>query len=250
MKPKRVSPNRSKAWKNMLSIFPRLGKRPLIIGVITSLADAAKVLKSRTRPFDLVEWRLDLTGLDAGRWLERCRALEQAGVRVLLTIRSAVEGGKWNGDKAERLVLYRRGLEVVSMVDIEIGDNLLPRVVAAAHEAGKPVIGSFHDFSATPPRSALEEVIARGWKSGVDIVKLATRLNAGTDLQLLLETLKRGTARRPLCVIGMGAPEARLALAWAGSCLAYGFLGKSAAPGQLSCAELWRQLQNPTDARK
>ena len=240
----------SKAWKNTLSAFPRLGKRPLVIGVISSFADASKVLKARTRPFDLVEWRLDLTGLGAGRWLERCRALEQAGVRVLLTIRSAAEGGKWRGDEAERLMLYQRGLEVVSLVDIEINSRLLPGVVAVAHAAGKLVIGSFHDFSATPPRAELEEVIARGWQSGADIVKLATRLNTAADLRLLLGLLKRSTVQRSLCVIGMGAPEARLALARAGSCLAYGFLGKSAAHGQLSCAELWRQLRNPTDERQ
>ncbi len=226
------------------------GKRPLVIGVISTFAGAASVLKARTRPFDLVEWRLDLTGLGAGRWLERCRALEQAGVRVLLTIRSADEGGKWCGAAAERLALYQRGLAVVSMVDIEISDRLLPRVIAAAHAAGKPVIGSFHDFSATPPRATLASTIARGWKSGVDLVKLATRLNAEADLRLLLALLKRGAARRPLCLIGMGAPEARLALARAGSCLAYGFLGKSAAPGQLSCTALWRQLRNPADERK
>jgi 3-dehydroquinate dehydratase-1 len=136
------------------------------------------------------------------------------------------------------------------MVDIEINSRVLPDVVAVAHAVGKPVIGSYHDFATTPPRAVLAKVIARGWQSGADIVKLATRLNTAADLRLLLGLLKRSTVQRPLCVIGMGAPEARLALARAGSCLAYGFLGKSAAPGQLSCAEVWRQLRNPADERQ
>jgi 3-dehydroquinate dehydratase-1 len=252
MQTKRAAVKVSKPWKNNLSAFPMLGKRSLVIGVITTFSAATMVLKLRQRPFDLVEWRLDLTGLGAGRgrWLERCHALEQAGIRVLLTIRSAAEGGHWSGDETERFTLYQRGLAVVSMVDIEINDRLLPRIVAAAHEAGKPVIGSYHDFAVTQPGAILKNIIAVGWKSGADIVKLATRLKTEKDLSRLLALLQSSQPQRPLCIIGMGAPEARLALARAGSCCAYGFLGRSAAPGQISCAELWRQLQNPADERQ
>lgn len=226
--------------------FPNLGKRPLIVGVIASFGEVTQALNLLERPFDLLEWRLDLTGLGAGRgrWLQRCHDLEEAGIRVLLTIRSSSEGGKWFGDEEERLTLYRRGSEVVSMVDVEINHRLLPRVVAAAHEFGKPVVGSYHDFTETPPRAVMEEVIMRGWRTGVDVVKLAMRLKTETDLPLLLDLLKRGTPRRPLCVIGMGAPEARLELASAGSCLVYGFWGQATAPGQPNCTELWRQLKN------
>jgi 3-dehydroquinate dehydratase-1 len=237
----------SQPWKNYLARFPDLGKRPLIVGVLTSFGEATHVLKSKARPFDLVEWRLDLTGQRGGMWAERCFALEQAGMRVLLTIRSSAEGGKWFGEDAERLQLYRRGLEVVSMVDLEINQRLLPRVVAAAHEAGKPVIGSFHDFAETPPRAVLDEVVTRGWKSGADVVKLATRLKTEADLPRLLDLLRSGTPQRPLCAIGMGAPEARLALARAGSCLVYGFLGAATAPGQISCNDLVEHIKRDAD---
>ena len=231
--------------RSQLSAFPSMGKRPLVIGVITTFGEAAQALQLATRPFDLVEWRLDLTGPGAGGglWLERCRELERAGIRVLLTIRSSAEGGKWPvNDDEGRFTLLNRGLDVVSMVDLEINSRLLPYVVTAAHAEGKPVIGSFHDFSGTPPRAVLDGVIVRGRQSGADVVKLAVKLQGEADLPLLLEVLKGGTPQQPLCVIGMGAPEARLALARAGSCLVYGFLGESAAPGQLPCAELWAQV--------
>jgi 3-dehydroquinate dehydratase-1 len=242
----------AKPGKNYLAGFSDLGRRPLVIGVVTSFGEATQALGFTEKPFDLVEWRLDLTGLGArgGLWLERCRELEQAGVRVLLTIRASAEGGQWTVADEERFTLLRRGLDVVSMVDLEINSRLLPRVVAAAHAAGKPVIGSFHDFAGTPPRAELEDVIARGWQSGADVVKLALRLKTDVDLPLLLDLLKGGTPRRPLCVIGMGAPEARLALARAGSCFAYGFLGESAAPGQVPCTELWQQLQKVAGERE
>lgn len=232
----------SQPWKNYLTGFPDLGKRPLIVGVLTSFGEVTQVLKAKERPFDLVEWRLDLTGQRSGMWVERCFELEQAGIRVLLTIRSSAEGGKWFGEENERLLLYRRGLAVVSMVDIEINNRLLPRVVTAAHEVGKPLIGSYHDFSETPPRGVLDEVVTRGWKAGVDVVKLATKLKTAEDLALLREVLRSGTPQRPLCVIGMGAPEARLELARAGACLVYGFLGKATALGQVSCSVLAEQI--------
>ncbi len=221
-----------------------------MVGVITTVDEAERAQKLSPKPFDLVEWRLDLTGEHGGRWLERCCALEQSGIRVLLTIRAAEEGGQWHGTDAERVALLQRGLEVVSLVDIEINSRIFPRVVAAAHAVGRPVVASFHDFSGTPPRAALEDVLARGWQAGADVVKLALRLNAAADLPLLLDVLKGGTPEQPLCVIGMGAPAARLALARAGACFAYGFLGASAAPGQVPCAELWAQLQNAADERK
>ena len=226
-----------------------LGKRPLVIGVITSFDEAELAQKFSSRPFDLVEWRLDLTGAENGAWLERCRTLEQAGIRVLLTIRAAEEGGKWNGSDDERVALLQRGLDAVSMMDVEINSRIFSRVVAIAHAAGKPVVASFHNFSETPARAALEDAMARGWQARADVVKLALRLKTENDLPLLLSLLEKSTPQQPLCVIGMGAPEARLALARAGSCLAYGFLGESAAPGQLHCTDLWAQLQNAADER-
>ncbi len=252
MKLTRHAAEPSRPGLNYLAGFPSLGKRPLVIGVVTSFGEATQALRFAEKPFDLVEWRLDLTGPGAGgeRWLDRCRELEQAGIRVLLTIRASAEGGQWTGTDEERCKLLQQGLDVVSLVDLEINSGLLPRVVAAAHAAGKPVIGSFHDFSGTPPRAVLEEVIARGWRAGADVVKLAVRLQAAADLPLLLDLLKSGTPQQPLCVIGMGAPEARLTLARAGSCFAYGFLGQSAAPGQIHCTDLWSQLQNAADGRR
>ena len=230
-------------WKNYLAGLPAFGKRPLLVGVLSSYGGATAALKWKSRPCDLVEWRLDLTGQKSGLWLERCFALEQAGWPVLLTIRSSAEGGHWFGEEPERLALYRRGLEVVRAVDVEINSRLLPAVVAAAHAQQKSVIGSFHDFAVTPPRAELEEIIQLGWKSGADIVKLAVKLNRPDDLALLLDLLRTATPQRPLCVIGMGDPAARLALARAGSGLAYGYLDHPTATGQIPCAELAAQLR-------
>ena len=216
----------------------------MIVGVLTSFGEATQVLELAVRPFDIIEWRLDLTGLGTGggRWLERCHDLEQAGIPVLLTIRSSAEGGKWLGDETDRMALFRHGVEVVSTMDIEINSRLLTSVIAEAHRYGKTVIGSFHDFHKTPPHATLGEILQRGWCAGADVVKVATKLNRPDDLDVLCDLQRTATPPRPVCMIGMGPPAARLALAQAGACFVYGFLGKAAVPGQLACEELWRQL--------
>ncbi len=60
-----------------------------------------------------------------------------------------------------------------------------------------------------------------------------------------LKALLAAPRRQPLCVIGMGENWARLRvdLARLGSCLAYGYLDSSAAPGQISAAELAQALR-------
>ena len=61
------------------------------------------------------------------------------------------------------------------------------------------------------------------------------------DRRILLELL----ARRPdrTCVIGMGASaDLRIELAARGSLLAYGYLERATAPGQMSAAETHQRL--------
>lgn len=161
---------------------------------------------------------------------------------VLLTIRGESEGGAWRGRETERLALYLAGLESASAVDVEIGAHALASLVEAAHRRGVKVVGSFHDFRGTPDVARLDAVEARGRRLGADVVKIAARVRTSGDLARLLALPAR--AKGPICVLGMGALGAvsRVALPCAGSCLAYGSLGKATAPGQLSCREIAKEL--------
>jgi len=51
--------------------------------------------------------------------------------------------------------------------------------------------------------------------------------------------------KQPLCVIGMGNAwkQTRVSFPKLGSCLTYGYLDQPTAPGQVSAAELVRQLR-------
>lgn len=220
----------------------RLGKIPLIVGCIGSEALLRRCAKKVPADCDMLEVRLDLTGLCGGEWIRLCAAIQKQGIPVLLTIRDESEGGAWKGREAERLALYLAGLKWVSAVDVELGARALALLVQPAHRLGVKVVGSYHDFKGTPDMAKLNLVEARGRRMGVDVVKIATQVNTPADLARLF-ALPAG-AKGPICVLGMGArgSVSRVALPCAGSCLAYGSLGKATAPGQLSCRQLAREL--------
>ena len=105
---------------------------------------------------------------------------------------------------------------------------------------------SYHNFEKTPPAGELEAIIAEAQELA-SIVKIATRLNEAGDEEILRSLLARKW-KRPLCVIGLGPAWAhtRVLFPKLGSCLAYGYLDKATAPGQLSAADLTRRLGKET----
>ena len=218
------------------------GGKPLIVGCVGSEARLRRCARQAPADCDMVEVRLDLTGPCQGEWAGLCAAIRQRGMPVLLTIRDESEGGRWSGREAERLALYLAGLKSVSAVDVEIGAHALGLLVEAARRRGGKVVGSFHDFRGTPDLARLGRVEARGRRMGADIVKIAAMVETPGDLARLMAVPAQATG--PICVLGMGPLGAvsRVALPCAGSCLAYGALGKATAPGQLTCRALAKEL--------
>jgi 3-dehydroquinate dehydratase-1 len=131
-------------------------------------------------------------------------------------------------------------LDLATLIDIELRSvmdmrSLLPQ----ARSRGVGVVGSFHDFQATPGDEILSGAIEMAQTAGLDAVKLATYLNGPDDLMRLMKLLS-GHRRLPTSLMGMGplGRLSRLALAKLGSLLNYGFLGDSNAPGQWPAARL------------
>ncbi len=163
-----------------------------------------------------------------------------AGIPRLATIRAAAEGGGWSGTDDERMTLFGHLMPVVDAVDIELSSTaILDRVARAAHDHGRVVIGSFHDFDGTPTTDALAAIVQHGIDHGVDVVKMATMVRTDRDLGRLarLATDDHGTA---LIVIGMGARGApsRLLFPFLGSRLTFAAVGEPSAPGQLPLAAM------------
>lgn len=222
--------------KNLL-----LSSRPLTVGVISQPEILASTLAmsdaDRSAACDLFELRLDLLKLDTA---ELRRAIPALGLPVLLTARHPAEGGQGTEAAAGRLAMLEPLLDLATLIDIELRSvmdmrSLLPQ----ARSRGVGVVGSFHDFQATPGDEILSGAIEMAQTAGLDAVKMATYLNGPDDLVRLMKLLS-GHRRLPTSLMGMGplGRLSRLALAKLGSLLNYGFLGDSNAPGQWPAARL------------
>lgn len=194
-------------------------------------------------PCDLVELRVD--GFqDYDRWPESGKAIETAGLPVMMTLRLAKEGGYWKRSDRERLAFFERAVEAVSGVDIELQSEIAKEVCSLAAEAGKTSIVSYHNFDQTPPVSELTKIIEKGRAIG-SIVKIAAKVNSLDDVETL-RCILQGRWNVPLCVIGMGplGKETRLRFPLEGSCFTYGYLDVPGAPGQFSAEELKKYIRS------
>ena len=225
-----------------------LARGPFVVGVADreeALAASAKLAR-RDRPFDLLEARLDLFSnqrLDAVG-IEACAALEASGTPVLVTIRSATQGGRFTAGERVRQELFREALAAASWADIEDDAEIVGEVAAlvGARADGQLVV-SHHDFAETPSLETL-----RGWVDACHaaarhaVAKVATAVRGPGDEATLRALLRERPART--AVIGMSAEESglRVALAAAGSLLAYGYVSRPTAPGQPSAQALHAQL--------
>jgi 3-dehydroquinate dehydratase-1 len=215
--------------------------RPLTVGVVPDAATLAlwgrMSAAEREAACDLIELRLDT--------LKLAEADLRAGLTgntlpVLLTARHPAEGGQGPADAAGRMALIEPLLDLASLIDVELrsAQEMRP-LVQKAQGRGVRVVGSFHDFQATPSDEVLEGAISFAQPAGLDSVKIATFLNSTDDLTRLIR-IASAPQRLRLSCMGMGplGRVSRLVLAKCGSLLNYGYLGEANAPGQWPAARL------------
>lgn len=189
---------------------------------------------------DLVELRVDLfadpTPDGVTRALGRLRA---AGRPIILTVRSAAEGGRALPDDRRR-ALYDAGLPHADAVDIEIAsDTLVAALVPQARATGRTVLLSAHFVDATPPLATLTGLVARARALGADLPKLAAHARDLTDVRTMLEaTLAARDGGVVTMAMGPVGTLSRVFLPVAGSLLTYAAVGQPTAPGQLTLPEL------------
>lgn len=222
---------------------PLQSTRPLTVGVISdaNALSAWSTMSSgqREATCDLIELRLDTLKLPAAE-LRDALAQSENATPILLTARHPAEGGQGSALAAERMAMIEPLLDLATLVDIELRSAVEMRpIVDKAHARGVKVMGSFHDFQATPGDDVLRGAIGFAQPAGLDAVKIATYLNSQADLVRLLQ-ITGESHRLRLSSMGMGpwGRISRLVLAKAGSLLNYGFIGESNAPGQWPAARL------------
>lgn len=188
---------------------------------------------------DVVELRFDQY-MDKQKSLELCQNIRKFK-EVLLTIRTDREGGTWEIDDESRFDLFQFFAPHVDMVDIELKSELFSTHCRKDFPPDIQVIASFHNYEITPDDSEIAELIqlGRSWKA--DIIKLALFSNTGEDV----DRLRKFLSEKNICLIGMSEVGlvTRTEFPLEGSCLTYGFLDNSAAPGQVSARELSELLR-------
>ncbi len=232
-------------------------RTPAIVCVLRELS-ISKALTALRCGADAVELRLDLfkpEEREATRVKAFVEALrEEAKAGVILTNRSASEGGKFEGSEDERLSLLKEALEASEADAVDVEYFAEPRkraeIVASAKKMNATVIFSFHDFAGMPDAAELEHLALKMHAEGADIAKIAVTPETAEDALKLLElTLKlkaskasREAGEKGVAFIGMGSVgrHLRVLAPIYGSALTYGFLEgeESVAPGQLSISEL------------
>ncbi|MDO4632226.1 MAG: type I 3-dehydroquinate dehydratase [Eubacteriales bacterium] len=197
---------------------------------------------------DLVEWRIDFLQ-SVEEMLEILPALRKAleETPLLVTFRTKEEGGERAISPAEYTVMYQKILEtgMADAIDVQLflGEDIVTALVEAAKQHGVKVVGSSHDFSATPAEEEILARLCRMQELGMDIAKIAVMPKDEEDLLRLLHAtwvMKERYAKVPIITMSMGPVGmlSRLCGEVFGSALTFGTVGKASAPGQIPVEEL------------
>lgn len=174
---------------------------------------------------------------------------------LLLTYRSATEGGKGAGHGQgyeDYLASLLQLHPPVAALDIEMACPASKALVAEAKAGGYDVVGSCHDFTATPSAAQITQKLAQITTAGVDITKVAYMPRTAQDVAALRHAahdFAGAYPHQPLIAISMGqlgAPS-RTDLV---NCLTFATIadGAASAPGQATIAYVRAWLENTPGA--
>lgn len=242
--------------------------RPEIIVPLTAASPEAVLDQARRAleaPARILEWRTDLYA--SGRptvqhresvldLLPALRATMGPERALLVTLRTAVEGGAREVADEDLGALLEAVIASghADLVDVETSRDatVVARVVGAARARGVAVVGSFHDFDATPGEDELVELLRSQRRVGADVPKIAVTPQGPADVLRLLAASLRVAAdgEGPYIAISMGelGKVSRVAAEVFGSAATFATAGDAAqggasAPGQLAARDVERMLE-------
>ena len=174
---------------------------------------------------------------------------------LLLTYRSATEGGKGAGHGQgyeDYLASLLQLHPPVAALDIEMACPASKALVAEAKAGGYDVVGSCHDFTATPSAAQITQKLAQITAAGADVTKVAYMPCDAQDVAALRHAahdFAGAYPHQPLIAISMGqlgAPS-RTDLV---NCLTFATItdGAASAPGQATIAYVRAWLENTPGA--
>ena len=206
-----------------------------IVGTI-STAQGLRTLAKKQPHADWIEVRVDALLEQYVLPSKILAALQSRKNKVLLTLRSPLEGGQHAWTPGVRKALALELLPVCDAIDIEIASlTELKSVYQAAGHLKKKVVLSSHSIQKPVSLPQLHRLVRQMRCYPVWISKLAVRLDSQTQLRDLVSLLI-SNPKQSFALMGLGpmAPLSRRVLTALGSKLVYGYLDKPAAPGQPS----------------
>ncbi|SFB01953.1 3-dehydroquinate dehydratase [Acetitomaculum ruminis DSM 5522] len=209
--------------------------------------DAGLIAKSRA---DLIEWRVDcFDGCS-----EKSRILYVlAGIKeylpdkpLIFTFRTQAEGGyrQFSSNDYCKLVELAADSIETDIVDIELNTKkmMAEPLIKMAHEKGKIVIASNHDFQQTPGDEIIAKRLEKMDEIGADILKVAYMPQTNLDVLRLMNItakIKEKINDKILVSMSMGGCGviSRLSGEITGSAITFASVTGTSAPGQTSIEE-------------
>lgn len=237
-----------------LLLAARRERQPVIATALTDGAPSGQARQARLaqqQGAEALELRADLLADPAQVRAALTAVRAASSLPLLLTYRSATEGGKGAGhgqgyeDYLASLLQLRLA---VAAVDIEMACPASKALVAEAKAGGYDVVGSCHDFTATPSAAQITQKLAQITAAGADITKVAYMPRTAQDVAALRHAAHDFAGAypyQPLIAISMGqlgAPS-RTDLV---NCLTFATIadGAASAPGQATIAYVRAWLEN------
>ncbi len=219
--------------------------RPQVVAclAVAGLEDLPEAVGEWLASVDLVEVRLDAVAGGAQEVAGLCSEVARWGRPLLLTPRSAGEGGFQQWKEAERRDALKAIWEhpAVAYVDIELRDSPDLLDWALAHcPPGCEVIASFHAFQGYPGAAFLDGLASEAAAKGTDHFKAAVHVADWEEVAELACWTRFRSRRQSLITMGLGEEGAlsRLMNPAFGSWACYGAIGQATGPGQLGVEEL------------
>lgn len=217
------------------------------------LASAKEIAAAKP---DIMEWRIDYyeAGIkDNEKLIATAKALQDVvgELPILVTFRTKNEGGVLELAEDEYLDLVATVVtnRLGDAVDIELfhDEERVKDLVKQAHNYNVVVIMSNHDFEKVPAKDVIEFRLKKMADLGADVPKLACMPHSADDVLTLLNATNdaRKALSTPIITMAMAdlGKVSRIAGQVFGSCLSFGAVGKTSAPGQLSIKDL-RNAEN------
>lgn len=205
--------------------------------------DPVSILTQANRAFglgaDYVEIRFDF--IDVELLSEAVQNARNIKDKSVFTVRSSSEGGMFKGKEETRLHwLYRLAEAEPMLLDIEL-DTLQKNDDLAdfLEQKRSPILVSWHDFSKTPPKDALSDILSE-MRTYSNYVKLVTTAHSTEDSIALLELYETAIGLFPI-FFAMGYPGviSRLLCTIIGNApFTYASLERALAPGQLTVQQM------------